>query len=292
MAEQYIYTIENLTKAYGKREVLKNIYLAFYPGAKIGVIGSNGAGKSTLLRVMAGVERDFHGTARLTPNFSVGWVPQEPRLDESTDVRGNIEKAVAGTRALLTQQEELGNKMAEASADDIDDIMEEMSKVQDAIDAANAYDLDRQLEIAMDAMRLPPGDAKPSTLSGGERRRVGLCKTLLQQPDLLLLDEPTNHLDAESVDWLERTLARIRRHRRRRHPRPLLPRQRGRMDPGAGPRQSASPGRATTRRGWSRSRRGWPRRRNRSRQGARRWPASWSGPRWRRGRGSPRARRV
>jgi energy-dependent translational throttle protein EttA len=206
MAEQYIYTIENLTKAYAKREVLKNIWLAFYPGAKIGVIGGNGSGKSTLLRVMAGVETDFLGTARLTPGFTVGWVPQEPRLDESTDVRGNIEQAVASTRALLTKQEELGNQMAEASPDEIDAIMEEMSKAQDAIDAANAYDLDRQLEIAMDAMRLPPGDAKATTLSGGERRRVALCKTLLQRPDLLLLDEPTNHLDAESVAWLERHL--------------------------------------------------------------------------------------
>ena len=206
MAEQYIYTIENLTKAYAKREVLKNIWLAFYPGAKIGVIGSNGAGKSSLLRIMAQEDQDFLGTARLTPSFSVGWVPQEPRLDESTDVRGNIEQAVAGTRALLHRQEELGNKMAEASPDEIDAIMEEMSKVQDAIDAANAYDLDRQLEIAMDAMRLPPGDARPSTLSGGERRRVALCKVLLQRPDLLLVDEPTNHLDAESVAWLERHL--------------------------------------------------------------------------------------
>src|SRR5438874_10903821 len=149
MAEQYIYTINDLTKAYGKREVLKNIWLAFYPGAKIGVIGGNGAGKSSLLRVMAGVDTDFLGSARLTPNFTVGWVPQEPRLDESTDVRGNIEQAVAATRGLLTKQEELGNQMAEASADEIDAVMEEMSKVQDAIDAANAYDLDRQLEIAM-----------------------------------------------------------------------------------------------------------------------------------------------
>ncbi len=206
MAEQYIYTIENLTKAYAKREVLKNIWLAFYPGAKIGVIGSNGAGKSTLLRVMAGAETDFLGTARLTPGFTVGWVPQEPRLDESTDVRGNIEQAVAATRALLTKQEELGNRMAEASPEEFDKISAEMDRVNAEIDTANAWDLDRQLEIAMDAMRLPPGDAKPSTLSGGERRRVGLCKALLQRPDLLLLDEPTNHLDAESVDWLERHL--------------------------------------------------------------------------------------
>src|SRR5207253_7299917 len=151
----YIYTIENLTKAYAKREVLKNIWLAFYPGAKIGVIGSNGAGKSSLLRVMAGVDTDFLGSARLTPGFSVGWVPQEPRLDESTDVRGNIEQAVAPQRALLTRQEEIGNKMAEADADEMDKLMAEMDRVQAAIDAASAYDIDRQLEIAMDAMRLP-----------------------------------------------------------------------------------------------------------------------------------------
>jgi sulfate-transporting ATPase len=207
MAEQYIYTIENLTKAYGKREVLKNIWLAFYPGAKIGVIGSNGAGKSSLLRIMAQEDKDFLGSARLTPNFSVGFVPQEPRLDESTDVRGNLEQAVAPVRALLQRSEELGMKFGETLPDDeMEKVQNEFDRVQDAINAINGWDLDRQLEIAMDAMRLPPGDAQPHTLSGGERRRVALCKVLLQRPDLLLLDEPTNHLDAESVAWLERHL--------------------------------------------------------------------------------------
>jgi sulfate-transporting ATPase len=206
MAEQYIFTIENLTKAYSKREVLKNIWLAFFPGAKIGVIGSNGAGKSSLLRVMALEDKDFLGTVRAANGIIIGHVPQEPRLDESLDVRGNVEQAVAKTRALLQKHEELGNKLAQCDPDEMDKIMEEMGKVQDAIEAANAWELDRQLEIAMDAMRLPPGDAKPSTLSGGERRRVALCKVLLQKPDLLLLDEPTNHLDAESVAWLERHL--------------------------------------------------------------------------------------
>jgi ATP-binding cassette ChvD family protein len=206
MGEQYIFTIENLSKAYAKREVLKNIWLAFYPGAKIGVLGSNGAGKSTLLRIMALQDKDFVGSARPADGITIGFVPQEPRLDETKDVRGNVEEAVAPTRALLQRHEELGNELASCDPDQMDKIMEEMDRVQTAIEAVNAWELDRQLEIAMDAMRLPPGDAQASTLSGGERRRVALCKTLLRRPDLLLLDEPTNHLDAESVAWLERHL--------------------------------------------------------------------------------------
>ncbi len=207
MGEQYIFTIERLSKAYGKREVLKDIWLAFFPGAKIGVIGSNGAGKSTLLRVMALVEKDFIGNARPAENIKIGFVPQEPRLDETRDVKGNIETAVAQTRALLNRHEEISNKLAEPlDADKMEKLLEELGRVQEAIDAVNAWELDRQLEIAMDAMRLPPGDSKVHTLSGGERRRVALCKVLLERPDLLLLDEPTNHLDAESVAWLEHHL--------------------------------------------------------------------------------------
>src|SRR5437870_614483 len=208
MAEQYIFTIESLTKAYGKREVLKNIWLAFYPGAKIGVIGGNGAGKSSLMRVMALEDKDFMGSARLTPGFTVGHVPQEPHLDETKDVLGNLEQAVAPIRKLLARSEELGMKFGEnLTEQEMEKVQAEFDRVQDAINAANAWDLDRTLEIAMDAMRLPPGDAMPATLSGGERRRVALCKMLLQKPDLLLLDEPTNHLDAESVAWLERHLS-------------------------------------------------------------------------------------
>jgi len=206
MAEQYIFTIENLTKAYAKREVLKNIWLSFFPGAKIGVIGSNGAGKSTLLRVMALVEKDFIGTVRAADGIRIGFVPQEPRLDTSKDVLGNVEEAVAETRGLLKRQEEIGEAMATADEEKMDKLMAEMDRVQAAIDASDAYNVDRHLEMAMDAMRLPPSDAPVATLSGGERRRVALCKVLLQRPDLLLLDEPTNHLDAESVAWLERHL--------------------------------------------------------------------------------------
>ncbi|MBI3821492.1 MAG: energy-dependent translational throttle protein EttA, partial [Planctomycetes bacterium] len=207
MSEQYIFTIERLSKAYGKREVLKNIWLAFYPGAKIGVIGSNGAGKSSLLRVMALEDKDFLGTARLTPGFTIGHVPQEPRLTEDKDVKGNIEEAVVSTRSMLTRFEEISNKLAEPlDANVMEKLLNEMGTLQEKIDACNAWELDRQLEIAMDAMRLPPPDFPAKTLSGGERRRVALCKVLLQKPDLLLLDEPTNHLDAESVAWLERHL--------------------------------------------------------------------------------------
>ncbi len=205
MAEQYIFTIESLTKLYDRKEVLKNIWLAFYPGAKIGVIGPNGSGKSTLLRIMAGVDTDFMGTARLTAGFSVGYVPQEPRLTQGKTVLENIEEAVADKRKVLNRFNEIGEEMSQPDAD-FDKLTDEMAKLQDIIDAQDLWDLDRHLEIAMDAMRLPPGDAPVEQLSGGERRRVALCKTLLQQPDLLLLDEPTNHLDAESVDWLERHL--------------------------------------------------------------------------------------
>jgi ATP-binding cassette ChvD family protein len=207
MAEQYIFTIEGLGKAYGKREVLKNIWLAFYPGAKIGVIGSNGAGKSTLLRIMALEDRDFLGSARLTPGFTIGFVPQEPKLDDTKTVLGNVEVAVASTRALLRRHEEISNHLSEPlDGDEMEKLLDELGKVQEKIDAANAWELDRQLDIAMDAMRLPPGDADVKKLSGGERRRIALCKALLQKPDLLLLDEPTNHLDADSVAWLERHL--------------------------------------------------------------------------------------
>jgi ATP-binding cassette ChvD family protein len=206
MAEQYIFTIEQLHKFYNKREVLKNIWLAFYPGAKIGVIGGNGSGKSTLLRIMAGVDKDFMGTTRLTSGFSVGFVPQEPRLDETKDVRGNVEEAVADTRALLNQQEEISNKLGDCTPEEMEKLLDKLGKIQEKIEAVNGWDLDRHIDIAMDAMRLPPGDAPAARLSGGEKRRVALCKVLLQKPDLLLLDEPTNHLDAESVAWLERHL--------------------------------------------------------------------------------------
>jgi len=190
-----------------KREILKGIWLSFYPGAKIGVLGANGAGKSTLLRIMAGVDTDFLGEAKPADGVRIGYLPQEPHLDPTTDVRGNVDDGVAEVRGLLTRFDEINARLGEPmDADDMDKLLAEQARVQDAIEAANGWDLDRTVEIAMDALRCPPGDADIATLSGGEVRRVALCRLLLQKPDMLLLDEPTNHLDAESVAWLERYL--------------------------------------------------------------------------------------
>src|SRR5690349_112427 len=206
MPPQFIFTMRGLSRFHPPdRQVLENINISMYPGAKIGVLGPNGAGKSTLLRIMAGEDDGYTGEARLTPGFTVGFLPQEPRLDETKDVLGNVTDGVAGTKALLDRFNDVCAAMGEPDAD-FDKLLAEQAELQDKIDAANAWDLDRTLEIAMDALRLPPADAKVDTLSGGERRRVALCRLLLSRPDLLLLDEPTNHLDAESVAWLERHL--------------------------------------------------------------------------------------
>ncbi len=207
MGEQYIFQMEDLHKFHDKKEVLKGIWLSFYPGAKIGVLGPNGAGKSTVLRIMAGEDKDFMGTAKLTPGFTVGHVPQEPRLDPNHTVMDELNIAVGPKRALLTRYDWINNRFGEGpDADEMDKLIEEQGKIQEQIDAENLWELDRELEIAADAMRLPPMDAVIGPLSGGEKRRVALCKVLLQHPDMLLLDEPTNHLDAESVAWLERHL--------------------------------------------------------------------------------------
>ena len=205
---QYIYTMNGLTKSYpGGREILKNIRLSFLPGAKIGVLGYNGAGKSTLLRIMAGVETEFAGEAWAAEGAKVGYLPQEPELDPTKDVLGNIMDGVAEIKGLLDRFEEVSARFAEPLDDDeMQALIEEQGALQEQIDVADAWELDRHIDIAMDALRCPPGDAHVSTLSGGERRRVALCRLLLSHPDLLLLDEPTNHLDAESVAWLERFL--------------------------------------------------------------------------------------
>ncbi len=208
MAQQNIFTMQGLKKIVPpNKEILKGIWLSFYPGAKIGVIGLNGAGKSTLLKIMAGLDDDFIGEAKPDPSIKVGYLAQEPQLDSTKDVRGNIEEGVAGMKAKLDRFNEISMKMCEEISDnEMNKLMEEMGKLQGEIDASEGWDLDRHLEIAMDALRCPPGDADVSTLSGGEIRRVALCQLLLKKPDLLLLDEPTNHLDAESVTWLERHL--------------------------------------------------------------------------------------
>ncbi|HJX88446.1 MAG TPA: energy-dependent translational throttle protein EttA, partial [Gemmatimonadales bacterium] len=211
MAGEYIFTMRDLRKVVPpSREILKGIHLAFFPGAKIGVLGANGAGKSSLLRIMAGVDTDFLGDARPLPGTKIGYLPQEPQLDPAKDVRGNVEEAVAEQRAMLRQFEEISARFAEPMDDDeMTRLLEKQGNLQERIDALGLWELDHTVDIAMDALRLPPGDADVTRLSGGERRRVALCRVLLEQPDMLLLDEPTNHLDAESVWWLERFLAQF-----------------------------------------------------------------------------------
>jgi ATP-binding cassette ChvD family protein len=205
---QYIYTMNRVAKVVPpKRFIIRDISLSFFPGAKIGVLGLNGAGKSTVLRIMAGLDTEFEGEARPQPGIKVGYLPQEPELNPDKDVRGNVEEGVAESIALVDRFNEISMKFAEPMSDDeMNALLEEQGKLQDAIDSAGAWEIDRKLEIAADALRLPPWDADVTKLSGGERRRVALCRLLLSQPDMLLLDEPTNHLDAESVAWLERFL--------------------------------------------------------------------------------------
>ena len=207
MAENYIMTIESLTRIYDEKEVLSNIWLSFYPGAKIGVLGDNGSGKSTLLRVMAGEDKDYEGERRTAKNIKIGYFRQEPLLDPSKTVSECVEEGVAESRAILERYNELNMKLCEElTPEEMEAVLEEQAEVQDKIELLNLWELDRTLEIARDAMRLPPGDAKVEFLSGGEKRRVAMCQLLLTNPDLLLLDEPTNHLDAVSVGWLERYL--------------------------------------------------------------------------------------
>jgi len=208
MTAQYTYVMKDLRKLVPpKREILKGIWLSFYPGAKIGVLGNNGAGKSTLLKIMAGVDKDFLGEAWPAPGLKIGYLAQEPQLDPAKTVKENVEEGVAETRKLLQRFEEVSMKLGEdMSEDKMNKLLEEQSRLQDQIEAVNAWELDHQVDMAMDALRCPPGDADVNVISGGEKRRVALCRLLLSQPDMLLLDEPTNHLDAESVAWLEKTL--------------------------------------------------------------------------------------
>ncbi|WP_322768448.1 energy-dependent translational throttle protein EttA [Frankia sp. Cr1] len=204
---QYVFQMRKVRKAHGEKVVLDDVTLSFLPGAKIGVVGPNGSGKSSLLKIMAGLDQPSNGDATLSPGFTVGMLAQEPRLDEDKDVRGNVEDGVREIRGVLARYEEINEKMAAPDAD-FDVLLAEQAALIDKIETVNAWELDSQLDQAMDALRLPPGDAEVTRLSGGERRRVALCKLLLEAPDLLLLDEPTNHLDAESVAWLEQHLAR------------------------------------------------------------------------------------
>ena len=234
MARQFVYFMKGLSKTYPpNRKVLDNVHLSFYPDAKIGVLGVNGSGKSTLLRIMAGIDKEYNGEAWVAQGARVGYLEQEPQLDPNKTVRDNVMEGVAKQKAILDRYNELAMNYSDETAD-------EMTKLQDEIESAGLWDLDSKVDQAMDALRCPPDDSDVTKLSGGERRRVALCKLLLDQPDLLLLDEPTNHLDAESVSWLEGHLRELSRRDPDRHPRSLLPRQRHQLDSRARSRQGHS----------------------------------------------------
>jgi energy-dependent translational throttle protein EttA len=207
MAEQYIFNMLGLNKFYGQKQVLKDIYLSFYPDAKIGIVGENGSGKSTVLRIMAGIDKEFQGTAELSKNYRSGMVAQEPVLDENITVRETIEMAFSDIMALMKEYDDITTKLGETLSDDeMQKAMDRMGELQDKLDAADAWNIDQQINQASEALCLPEDDRTIKTLSGGEKRRVALCKALLEHPDLLLLDEPTNHLDPETIDWLENQL--------------------------------------------------------------------------------------
>ena len=207
MAGEYVFTISDLKKSYGTKTILENIHLSFYHGAKIGIVGENGSGKSTLLKIMAGEDKEFDGKAEPLKGIRVGFISQEPQLDMTKTVRENVEEAFSDIKNLLNEFNEISAKMGEPLSDEeMEKALEKMGRLQDQIDSADGWELDRQIDVAMNALVLPPDDQKSSTLSGGEARRVALCRTLLQKPDILLLDEPTNHLDAETVQWMEETL--------------------------------------------------------------------------------------
>ena len=208
MSGEYIFTMQGLIKRYGRNEVLNGINLSFYHGAKIGIVGENGSGKSTLLKIMAGEDKEFEGQATPLKGSTIGFLPQEPVLDDDQTVRENVEQAFGDIKEMIKEFNAISAKMAEPMSDDeMEKAMDKMGRLQDQIDAVDGWELDRQVEVAMDALVLPADDQKAETLSGGEARRVALCKLLLQKPDMILLDEPTNHLDAETVQWLEDTLS-------------------------------------------------------------------------------------
>ena len=288
---QVIFSLIGVGKVHPpKRQVLKDIYLSFFYGAKIGVLGLNGSGKSTLLRIIAGVEREYLGEITFSKGYSVGLLEQEPQMDSEKTVKEVVEEGCARMMGLLAEYEAVSGRFGEdLSADEMDALLEQQAKLQDEIEAGNGWELESQLEVAMDALRCPPPETKVDVLSGGERRRVALCRLLIQEPDILLLDEPTNHLDAESVQWLEQHLKRYQGTVIAvTHDRYFLDNVAGwilELDRGHG-----IPFEGTTPRGWNRSRRAWTRRRKPYPGGARPWSGSWSGSASLPGHGRPRAR--